>query len=110
MIKGITVKGKPVKIPSQLQMQILRQLHNNQMGIEKKRLLVCESVYWVNMNADKENAAKQCSTCLDDQNVQPKIKTTSLQGASKAVGGGWYTYCIINNENFTTVSFWSLKR
>ena len=42
MIDDMTVKGKGVIILSQLQMQVLRQLHNNQMEIEKARVLVCE--------------------------------------------------------------------
>ena len=58
MIDGIAIKGKGVIIPSQMQMQVLRQLQSNQMGIEKMRLLAHKSVYWVNMNADIENAVK----------------------------------------------------
>ena len=77
MIDGMDVKGKSVIIPSQLQMQILRQLQRNHMGIEKTRLLVHESVYWVNMNADIENAVKQCSTHLEYQNMELQVKLTS---------------------------------
>ena len=51
-------------------MQILKQLHSNHMGIEKTRLLVYKSVYWVNMNADIENAVKQYSTCIECMNTQ----------------------------------------
>ena len=50
MIDGVTVKDKEVIIPPQLQMQILKQLHSNHIGIEKTRLLEHESMYWVNMN------------------------------------------------------------
>ena len=35
MIDGMTLKGKEVIIPSQLQMHVLKQLHSNNMGIEK---------------------------------------------------------------------------
>ena len=63
MIDSVVVKGKWVIIPSQLQMHILKQLYSNHMGIEKTRFLVCESVYWVNMNADIGNVIKQCATC-----------------------------------------------
>ena len=42
----------------------IKQLHSNHMGIEKTRLLACESMHWVNMNADIENAVKHCPTCL----------------------------------------------
>ena len=55
MMNDMAVKGQPVLIPSQLQVQILKQQHRNHMGIVKTRLLVCESVYWVNMYADIES-------------------------------------------------------
>ena len=43
---------------------MLEQLHTNHMGIEKMHLLIRESAYWVNMNANIEQTVKQCSTCL----------------------------------------------
>ena len=39
-------------------MQILDQLHNNHMGIEKMWLLAGKSAYWVNMDADIECMVK----------------------------------------------------
>ena len=41
------------------------------MGIEKKRLIVREFMYWPNMNADIENTPKQCTTYLKYQQMQP---------------------------------------
>ena len=41
------------------------------MVIEKTDLLPCESVYWLNMNADTGNTVKQYGTCLDFQHTQP---------------------------------------
>ena len=43
MIDGMAVKGKQIIIiiPSLLQVEILRQLHNNHMGIGKTRVLAC---------------------------------------------------------------------
>ena len=55
VIGGTAIKVKIMIIPFQLQKQILHQLQSNYMGIEKIRLLVCESVYWLNMNTDIEN-------------------------------------------------------
>ena len=70
MINGIMMKGKRIIIPFQLQKKILWQLHSNHMGIKKKRLLACISVFWFNMNTDIENTVKQCSVCLDYQITQ----------------------------------------
>ena len=47
MIDKMALKGKWIIIPSQLQMQILKEQLSNQMGIEKTRLLADKSVYWV---------------------------------------------------------------
>ena len=54
MIDGFAVKGKRVIIPFHLQRQILQQLHNNHISIEKSRFLVHASVYWVNNDAEIE--------------------------------------------------------
>ena len=71
MIDNIAIKGKGIIIPFQLQKQILQGLHSSHMGIEKIRLLVCGSVYWLNMDKDIENTVKQWATCKDYQNMQP---------------------------------------
>ena len=79
-------------------MQILRQLYSNHVGIEKTRLLACELVYWINMNADIENIFKDCSTCLKYQNTQLEEKTTPYEVPAKPweiVGADSF---IINNE------------
>ena len=41
---------------------------------KKKKLLTCESVYWVNINTDIEKHIKSCNTCLEIQQTQPKEK------------------------------------
>ena len=74
MIDVIVMKSKRVIIPFQLQKQILQQLHNNHVGIEKMRLPVCKSIYCLNRNTDKDNIVKQCTTCLDYQHAQLQQK------------------------------------
>ena len=44
-------------IPEILKAQALDQLHINHLGIEKKKLQACESIYWANIN-DIENFIK----------------------------------------------------
>ena len=76
MINGVAIKGKRIIISSQLKMQILSQLHNNQMEIEKMSLLVCEFVYWVNMNTDIQNTVQ---TCLEFQNTHLQEKKYPME-------------------------------
>ena len=85
-------------MPPQVQVQISKQLHSNHMGIEKTTFLAYKSVYWVNMNADIENTIKQCSSCLEYQNMQLQEKTIPnkvLAKLWKLVGNIF----MINNEN-----------
>ena len=54
-IDGVVMKGRHTIIPQELRQQVLDQLHLNHMGIRKTKSLMCESVYWVNINNDIEN-------------------------------------------------------
>ena len=45
VIDRIIMKGRPVIIPHILKTQALNQLQINHMGIEKTKLLACESIY-----------------------------------------------------------------
>ena len=47
------------------------------MGMEKTRLLACESVHWININADMENTIENFLVCFNFQATQPKGKTLS---------------------------------
>ena len=44
------------------------------MGTEKMKLLACKCVYWHSINADIEKYIKQCVSCLEFQQTQPKEK------------------------------------
>ena len=46
------------------------------MGIEKTKLLACDSVFWSNINANIKGYIKHCATCLEFQQMQPKEKIT----------------------------------
>ena len=83
VIEGVVIKGKCMVILKALQQQALKHLNINHMGIEKTKLLVYESVYWMRMNADIENHIKNCSTCLEFQQTQPKEKHIHLDIPSK---------------------------
>ena len=51
VIDWIAMKGRKIIIPATLQKEP-EQWHVHEMGIEKTRLLACESVYWINVNGD----------------------------------------------------------
>ena len=72
VIDGVVLKGRCIIIPNSLKQQVLNQLLINHMGIEKMRLLARKCVYWHSINKDIEKYIKQCMTCLEFQQMQPK--------------------------------------
>ena len=44
------------------------------MAIEKMKLLARRCVYWYSINADIKKYIKQCATCLEFMQMQPKEK------------------------------------
>ena len=74
VIDCVLLKGRFIVIPDSLKQQVLIQLHINHMGIEKRKLLACESIFWHNINANIEAHIKLCATCLEFQQTQPKEK------------------------------------
>ena len=75
VIDGIILMGWCIIMPNSLRQQVLNQLHTNHMGIEKTKLLAHKSVYWSNINADIKKYIKECATCLEFQQMQPKEKS-----------------------------------
>ena len=72
VIDGIILKGRHIIMPNNLWQQVFNQLHTNHMGIEKTKLLAHKCVYSPSINADIEKYIKQCPTCLEFQQIQPK--------------------------------------
>ena len=48
------MKGRRIIIPVVLQDKALKQLHQNDMGVDMKRLPTYESIYWINISIDIE--------------------------------------------------------
>ena len=59
VIDGVILKGRYIVIPNVLQKQALEQLHINHMGMDKTKILVCESVYWPGVNSSIEKHMKK---------------------------------------------------
>ena len=74
VIDGIVLKGRCIVIPNSLRQHVLDQFHTNHMGIENTKILAHESVYWSSINADIEKYIKNCATCPEFQQMQPKEK------------------------------------
>ena len=62
-----------------------------------------ESLYWVNINADIENTAKHCLTCLEYQNTQPQGQATPHNVLAKPLKVVGTHIFMINNENLLCI-------
>ena len=65
------MKDKQIIIPAEIKHQVLDQLHLNHMGI-KKKLLMCKSVYWVDINTDIEKHVKFVTHVLSFSRHSPR--------------------------------------
>ena len=64
---SVSFKGKQVIIHDALRSDILHQLHEAHVGIDKTRLHMPESVYWPNIYKDIEIMVKCCAVCQESQ-------------------------------------------
>ena len=69
---GIILKGTRIVVPKSLQQEVLAQLHQGHLGIEKCRLRARGSVFWDNINKDIEDAVRDCPECQTYQAAPPK--------------------------------------
>ena len=79
------------------------------MGIEKTTLLAHECIYWHSINTDIEKYIKQCTTCLEFQQMQAKEKTIHHEVSLRpweAVGADVFPF---NNINYLCVVDYSSK-
>ena len=109
VIDGIMLKVRCIIIPNSLRQQVLNQLHINHMGIEKTKLLMHKCVYWHSINADIEKYIKQCATCLEFQQMQPKEKIIHHEIPLRpweAVGADTFHF---NNINYLCVVDYNSK-
>ena len=66
------MKGELIIIPCKFQKRILEKIHEGHQGMEKCKLGVKETVYWIDINSDIEKMVKECDTCQKFQKFQQK--------------------------------------
>ena len=54
VIDGVILKDRCNMIPNTLQKQALDQLHINDMGMDKRKLLACKTIHWPGINGNIE--------------------------------------------------------
>ena len=84
MIDGIIMKGCRILNPSELQSNILQQLHYGHQGMEKTKLRAKDAVFWNGINKDIENLIKECQTCQANMPSQTSESLMPHEIPSKA--------------------------
>ena len=96
----IAMKSRSIIIPASLQDTTLDQLYVNHMGIERTRLLIQESIYWININADIQNVIETCPASLHFQATQPKDKMLLNETPGRPCKSVGANILSINNKQY----------
>ena len=70
--EGLLMRGSRVVISSDLQAEVLTQLHSSHQGISKSRLRARQYVWWPGMSTDLEKVVRSCSECAKNNPPRPE--------------------------------------
>ena len=73
---GLILKGMQIVIPEKIREDILKQIHEGHLGINKCQMRAKETVYWPGLNDQLENLILNCQLCL--KYSKSKNKSTQL--------------------------------
>lgn len=71
-INDVIFKGNKIVVPTKLRPEMLQLIHYNHLGITKCQLRARKCMFWPNINSEIETYIKNCDTCLNFRNSQPK--------------------------------------
>ena len=89
VIDWIIPRGRCIVIPETLQRWPLQQLHVNHMGIERTKLLVHKSIYYIGMNVDIENHIKMTLHVLIFSKCSKRKKKHSQCNSGQTMESSW---------------------
>ena len=62
---GLIFKGEAIVIPPGLRKEVLRQIHQGHLGMERSKLRARELVYWPDMSKQIEDVVSSCAVCQE---------------------------------------------
>ena len=98
---GILLLGSRVIVPESLRGNILQQIHEGHLGIEKCKLRAKSCVYWPNIYREIETLINSCAVCQKYQTSQQKEPMIPSEIPSKP----WHT---VSADLFYTQQSWFL--
>jgi len=72
MSDGLILKGQAITVPQALRKNILAQIHEGHLGIERSKLRARDLVFWPGMSKQIEQMVNNCSTCQELRSSNPK--------------------------------------
>ena len=69
---GLILKGMCIVIPDKMREDILKQIHEGHLGLNKCQMRVRETVYWPGLNDQLENLILNCQLCLKYSKLKNK--------------------------------------
>ena len=69
---GLLMRGSRLVISTEMQAEVLTQLHASHQGISKSRLRARQSVWWPGMSADLEKVVRSCTECAKSNPPRPE--------------------------------------
>jgi len=79
---GIVYKGMRIVVPPSIRPDMLAQVHESHLGINKCKQRARETLFWPGMSQQIQNMVEDCSICNTYQNQQPKepMKPSKIPG------------------------------
>ena len=72
VIDGLILKGETIIVPQALPKDILAQIHEGHLGIDRNKLRARDLVFWPGMTKQIEDIVTNCSTCQELRSGNPR--------------------------------------
>ena len=72
VIDGLLLRGNRIVVPSALQSDMLKRIHEGHQGIVKCRDRAQQSVWWPGLSTQLEDVVLNCTVCLKERKQRPE--------------------------------------
>lgn len=100
---GILLWGMRVVIPESLRSTVLKEIHEQHMGICKMKALARGYVWWPKLDSDLESVAKACATCDSLRNQLPEVPLHPWTLTSRPMERIHVDFCDFKNQSFLII-------
>ena len=66
--KGILLWGIRVIVPTKLKKQVLQEIHQGHLGMNKMKQIARDHMWWPKLDSDIQTLSKTCKACKETKN------------------------------------------